>query len=302
MPLELFLDLYSPPCRAIYIFAMKNGIPFELRSVELGRGEHLKPEFLKVNPLGKVPALKDGDFLLAESVAILLYLSRKYHAAAHWYPPELQACARVDEYLAWQHTAVQLPATNIYLCKSLLPYFSEQSVDPVCLDRLLGKLKPALQHLDREVLAAKPFLATEELSLADLMAFTELMQLPCLPSPLLLAAMSSKTGPGWQHGKPEWRLLWALSSSGMPTGLCYSLGTPGTPSGTPSWPRSWCRDCWSGSAEGGVAGPAPLHSPVPINMPCALRLPLASLGLGRWGLPTSEQNLEGQEMSRDDAA
>uniref|UniRef100_A0A7N5JTQ4 glutathione transferase n=1 Tax=Ailuropoda melanoleuca TaxID=9646 RepID=A0A7N5JTQ4_AILME len=139
-------------------------------------GEHLKPEFLKVNPLGKVPALKDGDFLLAESVAILLYLSRKYHAAAHWYPPELQACARVDEYLAWQHTAVQLPATNIYLCKSLLPYFSEQSVDPVCLDRLLGKLKPALQHLDREVLAAKPFLATEELSLADLMAFTELMQ------------------------------------------------------------------------------------------------------------------------------
>lgn len=29
-------------------------------------GEHLKPEFLKVNPLGKVPALRDGDFLLAE--------------------------------------------------------------------------------------------------------------------------------------------------------------------------------------------------------------------------------------------
>ena len=41
--------------------------------------------------------------------------------------------------------------------------------------------------------------------------------------------MSSKTGPGWQYGEPEWRLLWALSSSGMPTGLCYSLGTPGMP-------------------------------------------------------------------------
>ena len=38
MPLELFLDLYSPPCRAIYIFAKKNGIPFEFRPVELGRG------------------------------------------------------------------------------------------------------------------------------------------------------------------------------------------------------------------------------------------------------------------------
>ncbi|XP_030192436.1 glutathione S-transferase theta-1-like [Lynx canadensis] len=176
MPLELFLDLYSPPCRAIYIFAKKNGIPFEFRSVELGRGEHLKPEFLKVNPLGKVPALRDGDFLLAESVAILLYLSRKYQTAPYWYPPDLQARARVDEYLAWQHTAIQLPAANVYLCKSLLPHFSGQPVDTVRLDRLLGKLKPALQHLDQEVLAAKPFLATEQVSLADLMAFTELMQ------------------------------------------------------------------------------------------------------------------------------
>lgn len=67
--------------------------------------------------------------------------------------------------------------------QSLLPHFSGQPVDPVRLDRLLGKLKPALRHLDQEVLATKPFLATEQLSLADLMAFTELMQvLACLPS------------------------------------------------------------------------------------------------------------------------
>ncbi|XP_061026338.1 glutathione S-transferase theta-1-like [Eubalaena glacialis] len=66
MVLELFLDLYSAPCRAIYIFTRKNSIPFEMHPVELAQGEHLKPEFLKVNPLGKVPALRDGDFLVAE--------------------------------------------------------------------------------------------------------------------------------------------------------------------------------------------------------------------------------------------
>lgn len=171
--------------------------------------------------------------------------------------------------------------------QSLLPHFSGQPVDPMRLDRLLGKLKPALRHLDQEVLATKPFLATEQLSLADLMAFTELMQvsfscllafwggggwtldpvlspllwLPCLPSPLLSAVTSSKTGPGWQRGEPEWRLLWVLSLSRMPTSLCCSLGTPEMPSGTPSWPRSWCRDCWSGSAERGVARPGTLLSP-----------------------------------------
>ncbi|KAJ8776757.1 hypothetical protein J1605_015346 [Eschrichtius robustus] len=176
MVLELFLDLYSAPCRAICIFTRKNSIPFEMHPVELAQGEHLKPKFLKVNPLGKVPALRDGDFLVAESVAILLYLSHKCQTEAHWYPPELQAHTRVDEYLAWQHTAIQLPATNVYLCKSLLPHFSGQPVDAVQLEQLLGKLMPALQHLDQEVLAARPFLATEQVSLADLMAFTELMQ------------------------------------------------------------------------------------------------------------------------------
>ena len=58
------------------------------------------------------------------SVAILLYLSRKYKTEAHWYPPELQARTRVDEYLAWQHSAIQQPATNTCLCKVSLPAVS----------------------------------------------------------------------------------------------------------------------------------------------------------------------------------
>ncbi|XP_049646693.1 glutathione S-transferase theta-1-like [Suncus etruscus] len=176
MVLELFLDLYSPPCRAIYIFAKKNGIPFELQAVNLAQGEHLKPEFLKVNPMKRVPALRDGDFVLAESVAILLYLSRKYQTAPHWYPTDLQARARVDEYLAWQHTAIQQLTINIYLCKALLPYFSGQPVDAVKLERLKQKLKVSLQHLDQEVLAVRPFLTSEQISLADLITLTELMQ------------------------------------------------------------------------------------------------------------------------------
>lgn len=49
-------------------------------------------------------------------------------------------------------------------------------MDTTKLEQLLGKLTPSLQHLDQKVLAARPFLASEQLSLADLIAFTDLMQ------------------------------------------------------------------------------------------------------------------------------
>ncbi|XP_069726770.1 glutathione S-transferase theta-1-like isoform X2 [Phaenicophaeus curvirostris] len=66
--LELYLDLLSQPCRALYIFARANDIPFEFKRVELMKGQHKTEEFRKVNALMKVPALKDGSFTLAESL------------------------------------------------------------------------------------------------------------------------------------------------------------------------------------------------------------------------------------------
>ncbi|KAG5538557.1 hypothetical protein RHGRI_019215 [Rhododendron griersonianum] len=54
------------------------GLPYEYKAVDLAKGEHLTPEFEKLNPLHLVPVLVDGDFVVSDSYAILMYLEEKY--------------------------------------------------------------------------------------------------------------------------------------------------------------------------------------------------------------------------------
>jgi glutathione S-transferase len=54
------------------------GIPYEGKLLEASKGELKTPEFLAINPLGRVPAIRDGNFTLHESLAIMVYLDRKH--------------------------------------------------------------------------------------------------------------------------------------------------------------------------------------------------------------------------------
>ncbi|KZL49939.1 glutathione S-transferase family protein [Nodularia spumigena] len=54
------------------------GVSYEFVMLDMQAGEHKQPEYLKINPMAKVPAIVDGDFQLWESGAILLYLADKY--------------------------------------------------------------------------------------------------------------------------------------------------------------------------------------------------------------------------------
>lgn len=63
-------------------------VPYELRRIDLTRGEHRTPDYRRVHPLGAVPALVDGDRVLIESAAICLYLADRHPHRELAPPPE----------------------------------------------------------------------------------------------------------------------------------------------------------------------------------------------------------------------
>ncbi len=69
-----------PPTRSIRVrwTLQELGVDFESVEVDLLAGEHRRPEFLEINPAGRIPVLVDGDRVVTESVAIVLYLAEKY--------------------------------------------------------------------------------------------------------------------------------------------------------------------------------------------------------------------------------
>ncbi|XP_014652833.1 PREDICTED: glutathione S-transferase theta-2B-like isoform X2 [Ceratotherium simum simum] len=161
MSLKLFLDLLSQPCRAVYIFAKKNGIPLEMRTVELFKGQHLSHKFLQVNSLQRLPTLQDGDFVLTESVAILIFLSAKYQTADHWYPADLQARARIHEYLGWHADCIRGTFGVPPWTQVIMPLTGTQ-VPEEKVRRNRTAMDQALQQLEDKFLGNRAFLTSQQ--------------------------------------------------------------------------------------------------------------------------------------------
>ncbi|XP_062867362.1 glutathione S-transferase theta-1b [Trichomycterus rosablanca] len=175
MVLEVYLDLLSQPCRSVYIFAKKNNIPFEHKNISLMAGEHFGEEFGKINKMRKVPAIRDGDFCLAESVAIMIYMVEKYKTADHWYPADLEKRAKVNEYLSWQHSAMRLHGSKILWLKLMIPKMGIE-VPPEKLDSAIEDLNGTIKVFEENFLQDKPFIVGDQISLADLVAIVEIIQ------------------------------------------------------------------------------------------------------------------------------
>jgi glutathione S-transferase len=96
------------------------GIDFEAIPVNLLTGEHRSPAFLKINPAGKLPVLIDGEMVLTESIAIVLYLAEKYRDKA-LIPADPQQRAQLMRWLLFTTTELEQPLWRMARHTALYP-------------------------------------------------------------------------------------------------------------------------------------------------------------------------------------
>ncbi|MGH8288946.1 MAG: glutathione S-transferase family protein [Steroidobacteraceae bacterium] len=109
-------------------------VDFEAVTVNLAAQEHRRREFLELNPAGKVPVLVDGDLVLTESVAIVLYLAEKYPDRG-FFPTELSLRADLYRWVLFAVTELEQPLWRIARHTTLYPEKDRLAADVVLARR-----------------------------------------------------------------------------------------------------------------------------------------------------------------------
>lgn len=104
--MKLYDLTLSGNCYKVRLFAALAGIPLEIVPVDFLGGEHKRPPLIELNPWGELPILVDGEVVLRDSQAILVYLARRYAGEA-WLPGDPAAMAEVVQWLSTAANEVQ---------------------------------------------------------------------------------------------------------------------------------------------------------------------------------------------------
>jgi glutathione S-transferase len=138
------------------------GVPYENVPTHFATGDTRKPEYLKINPNGHVPALVDGDVVLFESLAINLYLARKYGRAL--WPTTIEDEGRSFQWSVWAMTELEEPVLTVLLHRA---FFPEAQRDRAKADDAAERAKKPLGVLEG-ALAGRFHLVGNAFTVADL--------------------------------------------------------------------------------------------------------------------------------------
>ena len=157
---------YNPQSRAAIVHWMLEelGIPYEMHVLRFDKAEHKTPEFLAINPMGKLPTIKHGDVVVTESPAICTYLADAFPAAG--LAPAI-GDPRRGTYLRWM-------------------FFSGSCMEPALADKALGREpgKPSMMgygtfddtmNTAAQAIAKGPYVLGDMFSAADVILGSTIM-------------------------------------------------------------------------------------------------------------------------------
>jgi glutathione S-transferase len=164
--MKLYDYILSPSCYKVRLMAALTGVKLDIRPVDFHPGlEHRGPELLALNPGGSIPILEDGDLILTESSAMLVYLAAK--AGPEWLgagAPE--EAARIQQWLSFSHRlTANLGGARLH----------EMLLRPGDIDALQKQGIAALRELEaglfEQSLRGMRFLASDRPTVVDIACF-----------------------------------------------------------------------------------------------------------------------------------
>lgn len=171
MPIDFYYIPPSPPCRSVLLLAKAIGVHLNLKTMNVLKGDHLKPEFLKVNPQHVIPTMDDNGFVLCESRPIMAYLVSKYAKNDQLYPKDPKARGIVDERLYFDIGTLY---DNLIKC-----YF------PVMKGKANSLIESDVEDMEKSCatlnsfLEGNDFVAGDHLTIADIAISTTICMLQC---------------------------------------------------------------------------------------------------------------------------
>lgn len=167
-PIKLHRMALSGHCHRVEMFLSLLGLPYQLIEVDLRAGAHKTPEFIARNPFGQVPVIEDGDVILADSNAILVYLEGRY-APGQWLPREPLAAAQVQRWLSVAAGPLAFGAA----AARVIQLFKRPDDPTDAMVRANSLFKVMEQEL-----AARPFLVGDQPTLADVANYSYAARAP----------------------------------------------------------------------------------------------------------------------------
>ncbi|MCE4222932.1 glutathione S-transferase [Methylobacterium sp. C25] len=166
--MKLYFAPLSGHAHRAHLFLSLAGIPHELVVLNLAQGEHKTESFLKLNRLGQVPVLVDGDVVVPDSIAIMVYAAKKF-GKTDWLPEDPAEAATVQRWLSISTGQI----FNGPCMARLITLFGAKSNPPEAIERAHA----ILEVIDAE-LAERDWIALSRPTAADAACYSYIANAP----------------------------------------------------------------------------------------------------------------------------